>query len=104
MPKSCQATINGNTNSSGCKKKMRFSDDTKGSDCDMDKNSSELATNKNTVDEKENSIEVENEGEKKSLLPMKVERYKTEGPQPKQIHPKKKMVHIMNGVLIPSWM
>ena len=96
-PKSSQASTNGNPIASGCKKKMRFSDDTKGSDSDIDKNGSDLSTNKNTVGEKENTIEVENEGEKKSLLPMKVERYKTEGPQPKQIHPKKKMVHIMSA-------
>ena len=91
------STTNGNANSSGLKKKMRFSDDTKGSDDDTDQNGADSLSNKTNIDKIENNIEVENEGEKKSLLPMKVVRVKTDGPQPKQIHPRKKMVHIMSA-------
>ena len=96
-PKNDQNPKNGNTNSTGCKKKMRFSDDTKGSDYDVDQNIARNETNKSNIEKEENSIEIEHEGEKKTLLPMKVVHYKTEGPQPKQIHPKKKMVHIMSA-------
>ena len=91
------STTNGNASSSGLKKKMRFSDDTKGSDDDTDQNGADILSNKTNIDKIESNIEVENEGEKKSLLPMKVVRVKTDGPQPKQIHPRKKMVHIMSA-------
>ena len=92
----------GNGNSmimKGVKKKMRFSDDTKGSDCDIDSDVVEdnVIQDAKLVGKEVEEIEVDKSAERKHLANMKVVRVETEGPQPKQIHPKKKMVHIMSA-------
>ena len=104
QPENCRkSSSNGSTSTSGCRKKMRFSDDTKGSECDIDENNAECKTNHdsnsiaNTKD-KEGATDIDKDGgESKPFLPMKVVKVKTDGPQPKQIHPRKKLVHIMSA-------
>ena len=101
--KSChKLSETGNGNSmitKGVKKKMRFSDDTKGSDCDIDSDVVEdnVIQDAKLVGKEVEEIEVDKSAERKNLANMKVVRVETEGPQPKQIHPKKKMVHIMSA-------
>ena len=100
--KSChKLSETGNGNSMrGVKKKMRFSDDTKGSDCDIDSDDvveDNVIQDAKLVGKEVEEIEVDKSAERKHLANMKVVRVETEGPQPKQIHPKKKMVHIMSA-------
>ena len=98
--KKLKSSTNGST--SGCKKKMRFSDDTKGSECDIDNAECEPKNDVNSVPNlniREHNVEADTNDpeEQKPFLPMKVVRVESKGPQPKQIHPRKKMVHIMSA-------